>query len=377
MNMRIAFGVLLSASVAVCFGARAEIIAEIGENVKDNWRKISERCQKVAALTDEMPSLPDSSWWFWETDKDDQREKIRSVQLRIRELLLSSDAKSILKKVDRFDEEIAERRNQVAELTEERQFNPEDAEKLDGKIRKAKDALAELETGRANAVEGVRAEFQSLGLKCGGSADVLMRLVDRCDIVDNVIVAKGVCEIVDKLRAVMGEGDLTAARRYYGVYLTLVDVQALCYEQYLEKCNGEDGWRKRLETREAAVRELAETAKASMSDSRYSEANRDQFRRNLASNNLTLQCMATYRKVLDSHESVIRRKLEKVRLVRNLAANTYGTVANLSDLMQEMKASQDDFAALLELELPELEEFSDAAAQEQLQNITRMLDFGE
>ena len=87
--------------------------------------------------------------------------------------------------------------------------------------------------------------------------------------------------------------------------------------------------------------------------------------------------METYRKVLDSHESVIRRKLEKVRLVRNLAANTYGTVANLSDLIQEMKASQDDFAAVLELELPELEEFSDAAAQEQLQNITRMLDFGE
>ena len=375
--MRIGFGVLLSVSMAVCLGARAGIVAEIGENVKDNWRKISERCQKVAALTDEMPSLPDSSWWFWETDKDDQREKIRAVQLRIRELLLSADAKSILKKVDRFDEEIAERRKQVGELTEERQFNPEDAEKLDRKIRKAKDALAELEAGRANAVEGVRAEFESLGLKCGGSADVLMRLVDRCDIVDNVIVAKGVCEIVDKLRAVMGAGDLTAARRYYGVYLTLVDVQALCYEQYLEKCNGEDGWRKRLETREAAVRELAETAKAGMSDSRYSEASRDQFRRNLASNNLTLQCMETYRKVLDSHESVIRRKLEKVRLVRNLAANTYGTVANLSDLIQEMKASQDDFAAVLELELPELEEFSDAAAQEQLQNITRMLDFGE
>lgn len=95
--MRISFGVLMSVSMAVCLGARAEIVAEIGENVKDNWRKISERCQKVAALTDEMPSLPDSSWCFWVTDKDDQREKIRSVQLRIRELMreLRSAGKSI------------------------------------------------------------------------------------------------------------------------------------------------------------------------------------------------------------------------------------------------------------------------------------------
>lgn len=365
---------MFAAAVLAAGPLCGEIVDAIQRNARESWKKISDCCLQVSALEDEMPNLPESTWNPFRTDQNDQREKIRGIQRRIRSMLLSSDAEDILGKVDRFDEEIAERRTKLASLVEERQFSPEDAESLDQKIADVQAALDELRASRAKALETVRAEFESLGLKCGSSSDVLLKLVDRCEIVDNVIVAKGVCEIVGRLRGVMTtSGDLVSARRYYGVYLTLVDVQILCYEQYLEKVRTGE-WKRRLDERERQVKDLAAKARAGSADSRYSAAERAKFSANLANNTKTLQYLEAYRKILASHESVIDRKLAKVKLMRELAANTYGTVANLADLVDDMRASQEDFAAVLELELPELDGFSDTAAQEQLENITRLLD---
>ena len=60
-----------------CCFARSSIVDEIAESARDNWRKISEKCQDARELAEDLPNLPDSAWFS--TDKKDQLKKIRKM----------------------------------------------------------------------------------------------------------------------------------------------------------------------------------------------------------------------------------------------------------------------------------------------------------
>ena len=118
---------------------------------------------------------------------------------------------------------------------------------------------------RAEAAK-VCAELKALGLNVGGKAAAeCLFTANFGDIIDGVIVSKNVAVVVENLRELMMVGDVTASRRYYGMYLVLVDVQIACFEDYLEKSRG-GTWRGRLDRmREdaAALRERAQSVMAS------------------------------------------------------------------------------------------------------------------
>ena len=73
--------IICLAVLALTFAVRAEVVEDIKENVRDNWRKIQEKCQDVRELAQELPNLPDDSWF--KTDKDDQLKKIRKELLSV------------------------------------------------------------------------------------------------------------------------------------------------------------------------------------------------------------------------------------------------------------------------------------------------------
>ena len=120
--------------LALTFAARAEVVEDIKENVRDNWRKIQEKCQDVRELAQELPSLPDDSWY--KTDKDDQLKKIRKIQEKIRKELLSVDSCEVLAKTDKLSRKIAAKKQDIAELQEKRGFvKPEKLKKLNEEIK--------------------------------------------------------------------------------------------------------------------------------------------------------------------------------------------------------------------------------------------------
>lgn len=367
--------VVLAASLTLAAGVSAsELAADIQNSVKKNWSDISETCQDMMELVQEMPKLPDRTFIPFKTDKQDQRKKIRKVQLKIREILLSADSQKIMQKVDRFNEQIAQRKEEVAKLTEELQFYPENREKLEKQINEENDAVKKLTANRDAEIAKVQKELDSIGLHMQGSAgSTLFSLVNRGELIDNVIVAKSIYEIVNKLQGAMRGGDVLSAKRYFGVYVALTDVQILCYEQYLEKSQKGE-WRQNLAQIEKDAQAAVASARECIGSGEYTPNQCEIFQKNIAVNNKMVYGVGAYRKLLDCHEKIIAKKLADVNRMRKLAYNSYSTVAGAASFAALLQSSQAEFSAVLELSLPELEGVDDGVLQEQLQVITNMLD---
>ena len=371
--------VVAMAAFAAVLGAafgEAKLVREIREGVHDNWEKITESCVKAQELADEMPGLPDRTWFFG-TDKRDQLEKIRKLQRRIREELLSVDSRKLLEKAEKLADKCKERKLKLARLRESRAFtSPDRREKLDREIREEEGKLAELEAEQKAELAKVREELAAIGLQgTDQSLNVLLSMSDRADVIDNVLLAKGISEVVGGLREALVEGDALSAKRYYGVYLALVDVHAFCFEQYLEKSrHGE--WRQGLDRIEANADVLIDNARRSLSSGDYGESEREVFRRSIEDNGRLKTGVELYRKLLGMHETAVDRKLAEVRKQRSVVEALYGTVSGAMSFGQLMKLANDDYAAVMELELPDLAIVSDGLTEDQIDSISRMLDMG-
>lgn len=368
---------MIAVAASVSYAGSCDILEEMKSSVKDSWRDIEKLSYKIADLREERKRLPESSSWkmLWlDTNKSDQDEKIRKQLRRVRELLLSTDAQTLLEGIDDVDEEISEVEEDIREAQRERLFA--DAGEKDDYAKKI-DGLAEKKTlllgHRREEAAKVRAELKALGLNVGGkAAEECLFTANFGDIIDGVIVAKNVSVVVENLRELMAVGDVTASRRYYGMYLVLVDVQIACFEDYLEKSRGET-WRGRLNKMRAdaiALRERAQVAMASKKHLPGQEANLAQASRQNAN---TLKAVDAYLKILDAHEEVIAEKLATARKVREVIEISYETLNLAGDFIKFAKSSQDLFNSLQQLDLPPIELFNDAAIQQEFVEITKKL----
>ena len=359
--------------LALTFAARAEIAEDIKDNVCDNWRKIQEKCQNVRELAQELPNLPDSAWLS--TDKAGQLKKIHKLHEKIRKELLSVDSCEILVKTDKLSRKIAEKKQEIAALQEKRGFvKPEKLKKLDEEIKEEQDELQRLTAEHSTEMSKVKKELAAIGLQTkGDSLNVLLAMKDRADIIDNVIVARGICDILGGLREALKSGDILTAKRYYGVYLTLADVHIMCFEQYLEKSRY-GVWRSGLDRIEARANRTIEADNSRIMDAGLDEADCEGLRKDVLTNNKLISGVQLYRQLLDSHEAAVERKLAEVRKRRIVAQSHYETVINAIDFREMLQSIQDDYSAVMELEMPDIAAVDDSVTEEQINAISRMLD---
>ena len=365
----VVFAVAFLAAASSCAGT---LLSDIKEAVRSRWSEMSERCGKVSKLRSESNELSKSILAA-------PVRKLKDVQIsreidKIREELLSTDARRILARVDEIDVKIEGLHGQLTKLAEEKEFFPERREKIDESMAKVRNELEALGTQRSAELEKVKKELGSIGLKMEGKAgDNLFSLVTKNEIINNVVVARTVSEIVTKLQAAMTGGDISSAKRYFGVYVIMTEINIKCLEDYLDKSrNGE--WRKRLDALDLETRERITTTEKNSADERFNEKQRCAFKKNLEMSKTLLTAIGLYRQLLDSQEKVIEKRLVEMKKVFELAQDSYATVSAASDLISLMQSNQEDFAAILDMDVPELEVVPDLAVQEQLQSITKMLD---
>ena len=359
-----------------CAGT-CRIVDDVKASVKSGWNKLEKCSDKIAELREERKSLPATSSWtkLWcDTNKSDQDAKIRRQLGRMRELLLSTNAQKILEGVDEIDEDIASTEEDIREAQKERQLADEgDKDDYTRKLDELAGRKSALQRRRREEAAKVCAELKALGLNVGGkAAEECLFTANLGDIIDGVIVSKNVAVVVENLRELMMVGDVTASRRYYGMYLVLVDVQIACFEDYLEKSRG-GTWRGKLERMREDAIALRERAQAALASENYLPGQDAHLAQSTRQNEATLKAIDAYLKVLDSHEAVIAEKLATAQKVREVIAISYETLNLAGDFIQFAKSSQDLFDSLEQLTLPPIELFNDAAIQQEFQEITKKL----
>lgn len=368
-----------AALAAACLAnaARCEIVDDVKSSVKSGWKKLERCSEKIAELREERKSLPDESSWtkLWcDTNKSDQDAKIRKQLERVRELLLSTNARKILKGVDELDENIGKVEESIREAQKDRQLADEgDKDGYTKKLDELAARKAALQKRRREEAAKVCMELRALGLSIGGkAAEECLFTANLGDIIDGVVVSKNVAVVVENLRELMMVGDVTASRRYYGMYLVLVDVQIACFEDYLEKSRG-GTWRGRLNRMREDAIALRERAQVVLASESYLPGQNAHLAQSMRQNTATLKAIDAYLQVLDSHEAVIAEKLAAAQKVREVIAISCETLNLAGDFIQFAKSSQDLFNSLEQLTLPPIELFNDAAIQQEFLEITKKL----
>ena len=326
-----------------------QVVERIRESVAENWDKLSKWCRQTVDLHTELPSLPESAWFS--TDQKSQRKKIREKLMDIRKLLLSTDAQRIMRRIDSIDERLADIDENLRGQNEQRVLYPEKREKIDAEMARLRKTRGELMQQREAAARVVLKELDALGLRLSGAAaEQCLFTVNVGDLIDNVIVAKNI-GLVDRV---------------------MVEVQKICFDDYLEKSR--DGeWRMKLRQIEADATAARQRALDSARDASFNEHQRAVFRRNAEVNVSTLKAVAAYVKILDQHEAIIQAKADEAAKMLLVAENSYETVSLAGDFLALVKSSQDSFDALLQLQLPPIEIFNDAALQTEFTALTKKL----
>lgn len=347
------------------FDYSGNIVTDIQANVANRWEQLVAECGRIV---DDFAkeSRPGA--------KPKAPSKAERKQLaRIRELLLPVDCHDLLAAVDELDRQIAETQKEIVKAEGERVRHPDEAEKYDARIEAVKEKKAKFESERANQAAKVMDNLRSIGLNMpGNAAERCIFPVNVATLIDNAIVAKDIAVVVENLGRFLDSKDLSTAKRYFGMYLVMIDVQTEGFRKYIEK--SEDGeWRKGineiLHGAEAAVK--SDTANAAQM--RFTEREREIFRKNAETNKKTIEAATAYLELLKQHEEIIRGKLQEAERVREVAMSSWNTVSLASDLKEIVKTSHEAFEALLSLELPPLALFDDAALQAEFDAITRKL----
>lgn len=366
----LATSVCVVVAADICFaedGAdyTGDIVADVQANVARRWEKIVAGCDRVV---EGYPKAPKPG----AKPKAPKRGERRQLE-RVRELLLPVDSHDLLAAVDELDRRIAGTEKEIVKAEGARVRHPDEAEKYDARIQAIREKKGLLEAERAKQASKLLENLRGVGLNMPGNA------AERCifpvnveSLIDNAIVAKDIAVVVENLGRFMNSEDLATVKRYFGMYLVMIDVQTEGFRQYLDKSeNGE--WRKGineiLRGAEAAVK--SDTANAAQT--RFTDREREIFRKNAETNQKTIEAANAYLSLLKQHEDIIRGKLREAERVREVAQSSWNTVSLASDLKEIVKSSQEAFEMLLSLELPPLMLFDDTALQMEFDAITRKL----
>ncbi len=344
------------------------------QDVIERWEPLKRSTEKIVSAWEE---LVEKDRRTMAKGKIGTRKIVASVKIssqisKLQADLLTVDSRIVLFKIAKLDSKIASAKKKLSALREELGYNPEKAGRLDAKIAKAEGKLAKLEAARAEAIATARRDLKEIGLDLPENSPFLT--VDLGALIDNAIVAKNIGFLVENLKANMdaAKGDAEAAKRYYGAYIVMLDVQAECFRQYLDKAATgiwRDGVSDIAKNAEAA-KKIAE-AKAAVEG--RTEEERAAFLHAAGTNEKTLKVAQAYLAILKRHEEVVKEKLDAVEKKHEIALSFWESVDIASDFSGRIAADLADFDALLQLKLPEIAFFDDVAMAQEFDAITQKL----
>lgn len=369
-KLMMAMGVALAGSVLCGATTReSERIAACREYVSEKWDKLSKIMGKAVDLRDELPKLPRSAWFS--RDQVSQQEDIDNLLDDAREILLSKSSRDMLVQIQELDGKINGIKSEIAEVNKDLILHPDRRQKCEEQINKLTSRQNELHRNLLRLKREVMAELRSWGITVSDAAlEPFFKSVTRNSIIDNAVIAGNIAAVVKNLEEMM-QVDEDNARRYYGMYMVLLDVQIRCYRGFIVQCD--DIWCVRLDKAINKIQYDHIIANKGAADPSFSAAQRDQYKRNRRTNETYLRAVRAYRENLERQRNAVAAKMQKTEQMRKVALNTYETLGNAALLRDMRHTSAEAFEAVMKLDLPDLAAFNDADIVSEFEGITRRL----
>ena len=376
---------LLAAACAggnMFFAGRA--FAALPEAVMSKWNKLTEMLDEATVLRGKRDRLPESSWLG--ADKQKTNEKIKKVLRDAQEILLSADAMKLVDRSEVIKKRLPELYAEIEHYKNKRigapdkSYNPftDTVADCDKKIAKAEKDIKRLNRELRDIRDKIAAELRSWGMKLTDQqAEVLFSSVVGDSLLKNAVIfenVKGVTQQIAELMA-QNKADTTVARKYYGMYVTLIDVLLDSQYGFIDKIDKE--WAPRVQSISEGANASLKEARAGLTRQDFTREQKNILRANAESNELTVKAAGQYSKLLSMQKASVEKCIRSIKRDREVAVNTYSTVQHISDMDTVIHSGLQLFDVLATMQLPEIQIFDNSGVRKEFDEITKRLQQGK
>lgn len=372
-------------AMAVTVSAQAQDWSRDGVLSFDT-RKVLGKLESALKVHDEIPTLEESR-----LIGRDQKSAGRELDRIIREsmgLFESESINGLRTQYRRLEERIATEKDNITKFRKERVLASRDDRSLRTKlmpgdtlksfvavtkadfdmlIEAAESNIEGYEEEKARTITDMSNALGVIGVELSGDQlEALMSSVTGDDVVSMSVVFNAIKDMTTQLAELTQESgeDLGHAKKYYGMVVILHRIIGTMQEQFVAEID--DQYLPKLQ-------EYRGTANSNLKESRAllaAGANAETMRSNIRSNEMTIQVINLYEKMLKGQRAKVNEALKVTEKEIRVANNTYNTVSLSSAVVSMIRQGANTFEQLISLQMPDVQEFQNEQVREEFRNLT-------
>ena len=338
------------------------------------WEELLPRLENIVDLQEQHDSLPDSAWLG--PDKSSNQADINALLDEAVVLLGSNSSQYYRQQMNQLQTAIGNLETTINDARRKRVTAPKQGywqttvADYDQIINQS---LQQIEAHRQQIAElkhRFAEELRQSGLEISDEQlDFLLSTVVGDDLIGMSMAFDHVKDIIAQLEYLLVESgeNLTAARRYYGIYTVLLKVLVQMHQQLLDT----------VAHYQQQLQAISDKTKALLGESqslrRRSERHQAVLDANIQAQKLTLQSARLYRDYLREQARDVARSQQELARDLAVARNTYETVKVSGELVRLMQSGQQLLDQLFSKRVPVLFSFQNLELKREFEKLTLRL----
>ena len=325
----------------------------------------------------EMPETDDLAFYdYFSRTQESQQKRVDSYLDVAAEALGISRINDRRETIASLRTQIANSRTKIAAYKRHKISAPESTYNPLGVSKKGYDKKIEKEEARIDQAEKTIAaekdnlvqQLNKIGMSISEeNVDVLLESITGDEFVRISIIFDNAKNFAAELERLTEESDedLTTAKKYYGVYLMLLQAVDRLQLKFIDKVDNE--YHPQLDTYIKQAQDIIEEARESIKQG----ADRKMLENNIYSNELTLDAARFYKQSLDQQKYEMKKANAKIKKNILTAKNTYKTASLSKNMASLISTSRRAFDAITGLSVPDLRPFENAKLKDEFSRLAR------
>lgn len=335
------------------------------EIVSDSWDGVENRFGKIFKQKEKQEN---AGFWF---SKSDYQEDIDELYAQVFEMITDEGIEDLKERLLKNDENLKDENQRLTELKKKQSLAYEPAEKAsyDLKIAKQNAKIKNIKANKQSLIREVQFRLSEFGVDVtDDQVEALLVKVNANDILSMSTTFPVIAKFATHLGEITqntGE-DLVSAKKYYGMYVLLLELQLFIQDQYIDRLENE--FIPKIDQLKDRSVELISNTKDLMRKS--SKKPREIFANNLESQEFTLKAINLYKSQLISDLAKVKKAKAKLSEDYKVAMNTYETVDLSFNVSALINANSNLFKDVMTLQAPELIPFENTKLKEEFEKLT-------
>ena len=336
-----------------------------------SWDKMEDRFSDIIEVKGEKNLAPESA--FFKKDKAGYQEDIDALLGDVYSILnddIVQDASNSIAQIDSTILELQEKASQ--QKSKSVILIGEDKQDAVQKQQDYEDDITAYQQNREKMIEVVQDRLDKFGTELSfEQVEALLVRVNANDILAMTTIFPVISEIASsfaKITATSGE-DLNNAKKYYSMYVVLLELQLYIQERYITDLKYK--YIPRIDELQNKQNSLIKTTKNEIR--KAPSKHKKSYSLNLKSQNTTLQAIKLYKVSMQQDLSNMSKAHSLLVEDYTLAVNTLNTVTMSSQVSNLITDSSELFDKIMALQAPELVPFNNLQMQKEFSALTQKI----